>query len=93
MGTLEQELQKIHDAGLGVSVTWLCDWRVELRLIHKYGAVAAEGNVKEVADILPWLEGAIKRHFPKANYARATSHDRPTIGSVRARIVSQVART
>jgi hypothetical protein len=25
MGLLEQELQKIHDAGLGVSITWLCD--------------------------------------------------------------------
>jgi hypothetical protein len=25
MRTLEQELQKIYDAGLGVSITWLCD--------------------------------------------------------------------
>jgi hypothetical protein len=30
--------------------------------------VVAEGNVEDVADVLPWLEGAIKKHFPKANY-------------------------
>ena len=72
MGTLEEELQRIHDAGIGVSITWLSDGRVDLRLVHKSGAVAAEGNVKEVANVLPWLEWAIKWHFPKANYVPAT---------------------
>jgi hypothetical protein len=37
MGTLERELQKIHDAGIGVSITWLSDGRVDLRLVHKSG--------------------------------------------------------
>jgi hypothetical protein len=68
MGTLEEELQRMHDAGIGVSITWLSDGRVDLRLVHKNGAVAAEGNVKEVADVLPWLRTAIKRHFPKSMY-------------------------
>ena len=68
MGTLEEELQRIHDAGIGVSITWLSDGRVDLRLVHKSGAVAAEGNVKEVADVLPWLETAIKWQFPKSTY-------------------------
>jgi hypothetical protein len=68
MGTLEEELQRMHDAGIGVSITWLSDGRVDLRLVNKSGAVAAEGNVKEVADVLPWLETAIKWHFPKATY-------------------------
>jgi hypothetical protein len=68
MGTLEQELKRIHDAGLGVVITSLCDWRVDLRLVHRNGVVAAEGDVEEVANVLPWLEGAIKKHFPQANY-------------------------
>jgi hypothetical protein len=67
MGTLEQELEKIHDAGIGVSITWLRD-SVDLQLVHKNGVVAVEGSVEEVADVLPWLEGAIKKHFPEANY-------------------------
>jgi hypothetical protein len=64
MGTLEQELQKIRDARIGLAITWLCDGRVDLRLIHKSGVVVAEGNVAELAGVLPWLEAAIKKHFP-----------------------------
>ena len=59
MGTLEQELKKIHDAGLGVAITWLCDWRVDVRLVDRNGVVAAEGEVEEVAHVLPWLEGVL----------------------------------
>jgi hypothetical protein len=75
MGTLEQELKKIHDAGLGVVITWLSDWRVDLRLVHRNGAVMAEGDVGDVANVLPWLVGAIKKHFPQAKYEHAASHD------------------
>ena len=64
---LEQELQKIHEAGIGVSITWLWNGGVDVRLVHKTGIVAAEGNVTAVANVVPWLEGAIRKHFPKAN--------------------------
>jgi hypothetical protein len=97
MGTLEVELQRIHDAGIGVSITWLSDGRVDLRLVHKSGAVAAEGNVKEVANVLPWLEAAIKRHFPKAMYRPpaplAGSSRKPPTRAVRAGIGKQVVPT
>jgi hypothetical protein len=71
MGTLEQELQKIHEGGIGVSIMWLWDARLDLRLIHKGGVIVAEGTVREVAEVLPWLERTIKRHFPMANYEHA----------------------
>jgi hypothetical protein len=71
MWTLEKELQKIHDAGLGVVITWLRDGGVDLRLVHKGGVVAVEGNVETLADVLPWLEGAIKKHFPEASDTHA----------------------
>jgi len=92
MGTLEEELQRIHDAGIGVSITWLSDGRVDLRLVHKSGAVAAEGNVKEVANVLPWLETAIKWHFPKATYTppgplAGSSRKRPVRAGVGKQVV------
>lgn len=62
---LEQELQNIHDAGIGVSITWLWDGGVDVRLVHKTGIVAAEGNVNAVANVVAWMEGAIKKHFPE----------------------------
>jgi hypothetical protein len=70
-GTLEQELQKIHEAGIGISITWLWDGGVDLRLVHKTGVVAAEGNVNTAANVVSWLEGAIRMHFPNANYEQA----------------------
>jgi len=83
MGMLEYELQKIHDAGIGVSIAWLWDGGVDLRLVHKSGVVAAEGHVEAVANVLAWLERAIKNHFPKANYEHA---DRPLPGTPRSKV-------
>ena len=82
-GTVTRELQKIHDAGIGVSITWLSAGGVDLRLVHKSGVVAAEGTVQEVADVLPWLEWAIKKNFPNANYQPATRPLRRTPRSTR----------
>jgi hypothetical protein len=76
-GTLEQQLQKIYEAGIGVSITWLRDGEVDLRLVHKTGVVAAEGTVQEVADVLPWLEQAIKKNFPKADYQHTRASEMP----------------
>ena len=35
MGTLEEELQKIHDAKIGVWISWLWDGGVDVRLAGK----------------------------------------------------------
>jgi hypothetical protein len=42
MGTLEQGLQRIHDAKIGVTITWPRDDGVALRLLREGGAVAVE---------------------------------------------------
>jgi hypothetical protein len=70
MGTLEEELQKIHEAKIGVCITWLWDGGVDVRLIDEKGEFVDDTNVEEIADILPWMEVAVKKHFAKANYQR-----------------------
>jgi hypothetical protein len=80
MGTLERVLQKMHDAKIGVAITRLGDARLDLGLVHKSGVIATEGTVREVAEVSPWLERVIKRHFPKANCEPAA---RPLAGSTR----------
>jgi hypothetical protein len=37
MGTLEEILQKIHDAKIGVCITWLWDGGVDVRLFDEKG--------------------------------------------------------
>lgn len=71
MGTLEEELQKIHDAKIGVWISWLWDGGVDVRLVGKRSESVDESQVQTVADILPWLERSIKQHFPKAQYQRS----------------------
>jgi hypothetical protein len=65
-------------------------------LVHRNGVVAAEGDVEEVANVLPWLEGAIKKHFPQANYEHAATmpgSPRRTIGAARREMEAEVDRT
>jgi hypothetical protein len=88
MGTLEQEFQKIHDAGIGVVITWLRDGGVDLRLVRKSGVVTAEGNVEAIADVVSWLETAIRKNFPAANYDHAA---RPRSGNLRSAMAAMKA--
>ena len=70
MGTLEEELQKIHDAKIGVCITWLWDGGVDVRLFDEKGELVDDTNVEKIADILAWREVTVKKHFAKANYKR-----------------------
>jgi hypothetical protein len=70
MGTLEEELQEIHDAKIGVCITWLWDGVVDVRLVDEKCELVDDTNVENIADILPCVEVAVKKYFAKANYQR-----------------------
>ena len=70
MGSLEEELEKIQEAKIGVSITWLWDGGVDVRVLDRSGAFIAETNVETVAEILPWLEAVIAKDCPTAAYGR-----------------------
>jgi hypothetical protein len=46
------------------------DGGIDVRLRDRRGAALEEGNVHTVADVLPWLERAIKQHNPNSAYSR-----------------------
>ena len=68
MGTLEQELQKIYDSEINVSISSMWDAGFDLKLGRELGGFVEEGQVRIVADILPWLQDAIAKHYPKSQY-------------------------
>jgi hypothetical protein len=61
--TLEQELQKMYDSEIHVDIGWIWDGGIEVSI---GGNVS--GNVQTVAEVLPWLQEAIAKHYPDSKY-------------------------
>jgi hypothetical protein len=61
---LEEELQKIYDSEIHVSIAWVWDGGIDINL----DLDLAHGNVQTTTEILPWLQDAIAKHLPKSKY-------------------------
>ena len=64
MDSLERELQRMYDSEIHVAIGWLGDGGIDVSI----GNDKATGNVRTVAEVLPWLQDAIARHFPASKY-------------------------
>jgi hypothetical protein len=61
---LAAELQRIYDSEINVEIGWLWDGGIDVRLGDKMNGYLAEENVSSAADILPWLQEAIRTFLP-----------------------------
>ena len=68
MVTLEQELQKIYDSEINLSISWMWDAGFDLKLGDEFGGFVEEGQVRSVADIVPWFQEAIAKRYPTSQY-------------------------
>lgn len=59
---LATELQKIYDSEINVSIGWLWDEGIDVRLGDLLNGFLAEENVPSTDQIVPWLQEAIA-HF------------------------------
>jgi hypothetical protein len=64
MDILQEELQKMYDSEIHVAIGWLWDGAIDVSI----GNDAITGNVKTVAEVLPWLQAAIAEHYPESKY-------------------------
>ncbi len=64
VGTLEEELQKIYDSEIHVDISWVWGGGIDVSIGHN----EVTGNVQTVAEVLPWLQWAIDKHFPDSKY-------------------------
>jgi hypothetical protein len=64
MESLENELQKMYDSEIHVDIGWLWAGGIDVGI----GNDKATGNVRTVAEVLPWLQDAIARYFPASKY-------------------------
>jgi hypothetical protein len=66
---LAAELQKIYDSEINVSISWLWDGGIEVRLGDKVNGFVAEETFANAAGIGPWLQEAIAHFYPDSAYA------------------------
>jgi hypothetical protein len=72
---LAAELQKIYDSEINVSISWLWDGGIEVRLGDKVNGFVAEETFALVAGIAPWLKLAIAHFYPDSTYARSLNDE------------------
>jgi hypothetical protein len=69
------ELQRIYDSEINISMNWMWDGGVRVRVGDEIGGYIAEEIVEKVADALPWFQEAIAHFYPTSEYARGLSAD------------------
>lgn len=62
------ELQKIYDSEINISITTFWDAGYKLKLGDEANGYNAEGNVDTAEEIVPWFQKQIKLHYPKSKY-------------------------
>ena len=68
---LAAELQKIYDSEINVSISWLWDGGMDVRLGDAVNGFRAEETFADAAEIAPWLQQAIAHFYPNSTYARS----------------------
>jgi hypothetical protein len=54
---------------INLSIGWLWDGGINVRLGDEIGGFKAEETVAAVTDIIPWLQAAIAHFYPQSGYA------------------------
>jgi hypothetical protein len=65
------ELQAIYDSEINVTLGWMWDGGVRVRLGDEIGGFIAEETVDKVADAVPWFQEAIAHFYLTSTYARS----------------------
>ena len=88
---LAAELQKIDDSEINVRIGWLWDGGIEVRLGDEMNGFDAAETVSSVAEIVPWLQEAIARFYPKSDYAASLSPEVKERGARRLFLAPRIA--
>jgi hypothetical protein len=72
---LATELQKIYDSEINVSIGWVWDGGINVRLGDANNGYLGQENLPSIADVGPWLQEAIARFYPDSTYAKSLDAD------------------
>jgi len=64
------ELQKIYDSEINVSIFWEWDGGILIKLGDEMNGFKEVGGVDKMEDIVPYLKEKIKLHYPNSTYIK-----------------------
>jgi len=70
MSDLEEILISLYATGINVSISWIWDGDIDVRLGDPLNGYLAEGQVGTVTEIAEWLRDQAVRHYPGSESAR-----------------------
>ena len=69
------ELQQIYDSEINVSIHWMWDGGITLRLGDEIGGYLAQEVVNSIAEVVPWFQEAIAHFYPTSTYATSLDEE------------------
>ena len=70
-GDMEEDLQKMYDSEINVDISWFWDSGIDVKLGDQMNGYDAEAELKTIAEIIPWLQAQIAKHYPLSTYHRS----------------------
>ena len=65
------ELQKIYDSEINLSISWLWDGGIDVKLGDTMNGYLAAVNLQSMSEIVPWLQEAIAHFYPDSAYSNS----------------------
>jgi hypothetical protein len=70
MSDLEEILIGLYASAINVSISWLWDGDIDVKLGDPLNGYKAEGKVGTVTEIAEWLRDQAVRQYPSSEFAR-----------------------
>ena len=70
MSDLEEVLLSLYASAINVSISWIWDGDIDVKLGDQLNGYTAEGKVGTVTEIADWLRDQAVRHYPSSEFAK-----------------------
>jgi hypothetical protein len=70
MSDLEEFLISLYASAINVSIAWIWDGDIDVKLGDQLNGYKAEGKVGTVTEVADWLRDQAVRHYPSSEFAR-----------------------
>jgi hypothetical protein len=70
MSDLEEILVSLYASAISVSISWIWDGDIDVKLGDPLSGYKAEGKVGTVTEAADWLRDQAVRHYPGSEFAR-----------------------